>query len=92
MLKAVLHASNQSLNGNIAADAISTITLDMTNRSNLVGAVNTNNTAKEVTVKLSKDSTWTLTGDSYVKSLTNEDTTGNSIHLNGYNLMIKNKQ
>lgn len=86
-----LHASNQSLNGNIVADAISTIALDMTNGSNLVGAVNTNNTAKEVTVKLSKDSTWTLTGDSYVKSLTNEDTTGSNIHLNGYKLVIADK-
>lgn len=86
-----LHASNQSLNGNIVADAISTIALDMTNGSNLVGAVNTNNTAKEVTVKLSKDSTWTLTGDSYVKSLTNEDTTGSNIHLNGYKLVVANK-
>ena len=86
-----LHASNQSLNGNIVADAISTIALDMTNGSNLVGAVNTNNTAKEVTVKLSKDSSWTLTGDSYVKSLTNEDTTGSNIHLNGYKLVIADK-
>lgn len=86
-----LHASNQSLNGNIVADAISTIALDMTNGSNLVGAVNTNNTAKEVTVKLSKDSTWTLTGDSYVKSLTNEDTAGNNIHLNGYKLVVADK-
>lgn len=86
-----LHASNQSLNGNIVADAISTIALDITNGSNLVGAVNTNNTAKEVTVKLSKDSTWTLTGDSYVKSLTNEDTTGSNIHLNGYKLVIADK-
>ena len=86
-----LHASNQSLNGNIVADAISTITLDMTNGSNLVGAVNTNNTAKEVTVKLSKDSTWTLTGDSHIKSLTNEDTTGSNIHLNGYKLVVADK-
>ena len=86
-----LHVSNQSLNGNIVADAISTIALDMTNGSNLVGAVNTNNTAKEVTVKLSKDSSWTLTGDSYVKSLTNEDTTGSNIHLNGYKLVIADK-
>lgn len=86
-----LHASNQSLNGNIVADAISTIALDMTNGSSLVGAVNTDNTAKEVTVKLSKDSTWTLTGDSYVKSLTNEDTTGSNIHLNGYKLVVADK-
>ena len=86
-----LRASNQELSGNIMADSISTIALDMTNESSLVGAVNTDNTAKEVTVKLSKDSSWTLTGDSYVKSLTNEDTTGENIHLNGYKLVVADK-
>lgn len=86
-----LRASNQELRGNIMADSISTIALDMTNGSSLVGAVNTDNTAKEVTVKLSKDSSWTLTGDSYVESLTNEDTTGENIHLNGYKLVVADK-
>ena len=86
-----LRASNQELNGNIVADSSSTVSLDMTNGSSLVGAVNTNNTAKEITMKLSKDSTWTLTGDSYVKSLTNEDTTNSNIHLNGYKLVVADK-
>ena len=86
-----LRASNQALSGNIVADSISTIALDMTNGSSLVGAINTDNTAKEVTLKLSKDSTWTLTGDSYVKSLTNEDTTSENIHLNGYKLVVADK-
>ena len=86
-----LRASNQELSGNIVADSISTIALDMANGSSLVGAINTDNTAKEVTLKLSKDSTWTLTGDSYVKSLTNEDTTGSNIHLNGYKLVVADK-
>ena len=86
-----LRASNQELNGNIVADSSSTVSLDMTHGSSLVGAVNTNNTAEEVTLKLSKDSTWTLTGDSYVKSLTNEDTTGENIHLNGYKLVVADK-
>ena len=86
-----LRASNQELNGNIVADSISTVALDMTNGSSLVGAVNTDNTAKEITMKLRKDSTWTLTGDSYVKSLTNEDTTGENIHLNGYKLVVADK-
>lgn len=86
-----LRATNQALSGNILADSISTIALDMTNGSSLVGAINTDNTAKEATVKLSKDSQWTLTGDSYVKSLTNEDTTGSNIHLNGYKLVVADK-
>lgn len=86
-----LRTSNQELSGNIMADSISTIALNMTNGSNLVGAVNTDNAAKEVTVKLSKDSNWILTGDSYVKSLNNEDTTGSNIHLNGYKLVVADK-
>ena len=86
-----LRTSNQELSGNIMADSISTIALDMTNGSSLVGAVNTDNTAKEVTVKLSKDSNWILTGDSYVKSLNNEDTTGSNIQLNGYKLVVADK-
>lgn len=86
-----LRTSNQELSGNIVADSISTIALDMTNGSSLIGAVNTDNAAKEVTVKLSKDSNWILTGDSYVKSLNNEDTTGSNIHLNGYKLVVADK-
>ena len=86
-----LRASNQELSGNIVADSISTIAIDMANGSSLVGAINTDNTAKEITVKLSKDSTWTLTGDSYVKSLNNEDTTSSNIHLNGYKLVVADK-
>lgn len=42
-------------------------------------------------IKLSKDSCCTLTGDSYVRSLTNEDTTGSNIHLNEYKLVVANK-
>jgi hypothetical protein len=42
-------------------------------------------------VKLSKDSNWILTGDSYVKSLNNEDSTGSNIHLNGYKLVVADK-
>lgn len=86
-----LRTSNQELSGNIMADSISTIALDMINGSSLVGAVNTDNTAKEVTVKLSKDSNWILTGDSYVKSLSNEDATGSNIQLNGYKLVVADK-
>ena len=86
-----LRTSNQELSGNILADSLSTIALDMTNGSSLVGAINTDNTAKEVTVKLSKDSNWILTGDSYVKSLSNEDTTGSNIQLNGYKLVVADK-
>ena len=32
-----------------------------------------------------------FSGDSYVKSLTNADTTGENIHLNGYKLVVADK-
>ena len=63
----------------------------MTNGSSLVGAVNTDNIAKEVNCKTQQRLNWILTGDSYVKSLNNEDTTGSNIHLNGYKLVVADK-
>lgn len=87
-----LRTSNQALNGNILADSISSVALDMTNGSSLVGAINPDNASKNVTVKLSKDSSWVLTGDSYVTSIENEDTTGANISLNGYKLVVADKQ
>ena len=39
-------------------------------------------------VDLNKTSTITLTGDTYVKSLTNADTTNSNINLNGYKLYV----
>ena len=42
----------------------------------------------EVIITLDKSSTITLTGDSYVKSLTNADSTNSNINLNGYKLYV----
>ncbi len=42
----------------------------------------------EVSLTLDSTSTITLTGNSYVKSLTNSDSTNSNINLNGYKLYI----
>ena len=42
----------------------------------------------EVNLVLDKDSTITLTGDSYVTSLKNADSTNSNINLNGYKLYV----
>ena len=84
-----VNTTNQVLNGNVIVDSISTVTMYFNAGTNLTGAINNDNQGKTVTVTLSKDAVWTLTGDSYVTNLTNEDASGSNIHTNGYTLHIK---
>lgn len=77
-------AKNQQLTGNIVADSISTIDISLTNSSTLTGAINPNNQAQSITLKLSKDSVWNVTEDSNITNLTNEDSTNSNIHTNGH--------
>ena len=41
-----------------------------------------------MSLNLDKDSTITLTGDTYLKSLTNADSTNSNINTNGYKLYV----
>lgn len=77
---------NQIFEGDVTCDEISTFALSLTQGSTFAGAVNTGNTAQEVAISLDADSTWTLTGDSYVTVLTNADETCANIVSGGYNL------
>lgn len=83
-----LEATNQHIDGNIVADSISTVALSLSSNSTLIGAINSENTAQSMDLVMSKDSTWTLTGNSYVTSLINEDTTNGNIITNGYGLYV----
>ena len=55
--------------------------------SSFKGAINSEN-AGEVDLVLDKTSTITLTGDTYVKSLTNADSSNSNINTNGYKLYV----
>lgn len=77
---------NQTVTGDIYIDDISTLTLVLKNGSSFTGTINGGNTAKSIVVTLSADSTLNLTGDSYVYSLENEDSTGSNVVTNGYTL------
>lgn len=79
--------TNQSAKGNIVVDSISTLTMNLTDRSSFEGVINGDN-AGEVALALDSSSTLTLTGDTYVKSLANVDATNSNINLNGYKLYI----
>lgn len=85
-----LNAENQKLTGDIKADSISTVTLNLT-KSNYKGTINGDNSAKSVTLKLDKSSKITLTGNTYVTSLDNADKTNSNIDLNGYKLYVNGK-
>lgn len=64
-----------------------TVTLNLTNNSYFTGSINKNNEG-EVSLVLDKTSTITLSGNTYVKKLTNADKTNSNINFNGYKLYI----
>ncbi len=76
-----LHASEQELTGEISVDGISTLELELSD-SSFTGAVQGEGF---VSVTLSGESSWTLTGDSRVSEL-GGDLSG--LSLNGYTLLV----
>lgn len=83
-----LNAKNQTLNGNIEIDNISTLTLNLNSKSKYEGTINADNTAKSIVVNLSSDSKWKLTGDTYITELNDDDSDYSNIDLNGYKLYV----
>ncbi|MBQ6452733.1 MAG: hypothetical protein IJJ14_00070 [Coriobacteriales bacterium] len=75
-------ASQQVLEGAISVDAISKLTLSLTDGSSFTGSIGGDG---QVSVSLDANSSWTLTADSYVSALSG-DTSG--ISLNGHKLYV----
>lgn len=71
-------------------DSISTLNVALTSESYYEGDINSDNSAKNITLKLDKNSKIRLTADTYVTTLDDEDTTYSNIDLNGYKLFINN--
>ncbi|MCR4673361.1 MAG: hypothetical protein K5637_09075 [Lachnospiraceae bacterium] len=82
--KVNLKAVNQVIDGDIIVDEISAVNIYLTDGSSLTGAVNAANQG-EVYIEIESGSTWVLTGDSYITSLTCE---ADAIDLNGYTLYV----
>ena len=78
---ATVNLTEQTASGNITVDSVSSVTLNLV-KSSYTGAIANDGTVKVV---LDANSTWTLTGDSYVTSL-DGDTSG--INLNGHTLYV----
>lgn len=86
-----LNLTNQEVDGNIVVDSISKLNMKLSNSSSFKGTINNNNEG-EVSLTLDKSSSITLTGDTYIKSLTNLDSTNSNINLNGYKLYVGGKE
>ena len=86
-----LNLTNQEVNGNIVVDSISKLTMKLSNGSTFKGTIN-NSKEGEVSISLDKSSSIILTGDTYIKSLTNEDSTNSNINLNNYKLYVNGKE
>ncbi len=86
-----LNLINQTATGDIYVDSISSLVINLTEKSSYEGAINTDDTAKSITLKLDKSSTLTLTGDTYVTSLDDVDEDYSNIDFNSYKLYVNNK-
>ena len=82
---------NQKVEGNIVVDSISKLNMNLKNNSSYEGTINASNEAKKIKIKLDKSSKIILTGDSYVTSLDDSDTSYSNIDFNGYKLYVNNK-
>lgn len=82
-----LNMTNQKVTGNIIVDSISKLAMNLTSGSSFTGVINGDN-AGEVELVLDDSSSITLTSNTYVKSLTNADTTNSNIYTNGYKLYV----
>lgn len=86
-------ASNQTLDGDIIVDTISTLNFTLKDSSTFTGTINIVDNAEGGTavsdnavVTIESGSTWTLTGDCTITSLTNNGT----INYNGYTITLAN--
>lgn len=84
----ILNMTNQTANGNIVIDSVSTLVMNMNNNSSYTGTINSSNEAKSIKLTLSKNSKIKLTGNSYVTSLEDADSTYSNIDFNGYKLYV----
>ena len=78
-----LTLTNQDIEGDFIVDSISTLTINMVN-SSIKGKINTDKVSSTIKVTLDADSSITLTGDSYISSLTNSDSIGSNINKGSY--------
>lgn len=84
----VLNMTKQRTIGNIVIDNISTLDITMKDNSYYEGIINGDNSAIEISLTLDSSSRIKLTGDCYVTSFNNSDSSNSNINFNGYKLYV----
>jgi acetyl esterase/lipase len=79
-----LNATSTALTGNVEADSNFAVVLSLAAGSSLTAAINSASTARSVTLAIDASSTWTLTGNSNLTSITGAGT----ILKKGYALSV----
>lgn len=79
-------ASNQVLSGNVVCDNISSIAISLNGSSTFTGSINSNNTAKYISLTIDSSSIWNVTGTSYLSSVVADNTSFVNIYGNGYDV------
>lgn len=77
--------NSQSVEGDIVVDEVSSLNMYLKDNSSYSGAINSDDEDADIYVEIEEGSTWKLTGDSYITSLT---CAAESIDLNGYKLYV----
>ena len=80
-----LNADGQTINGDMIVDSVSNLNLYLKGNSSYTGAINSSGQQGGVYVEIESGSTWTLTGDSYITSLTCAE---GAVNLNGHSLYV----
>ena len=84
-----MNASSQNIEGDMIVDEVSSLNLYLKDSSSFSGAINSDGESGDVYVEIEDGSTWTLTGDSYISSLT---CSAGSINLNGHKLYVNGEE
>lgn len=72
-------------------DEISTLTMNLKESTTYKGTINENNSAKSISITLDETCKIMLTGDSYITSLEDADSSYGNIDFNGYTLYVNGK-
>ena len=87
-----LNLTNQNIEGNIVLDELSTLNMNLTNKTIYKGSINNKNNAKNVSLTVDKDSTIILTSDTYISTLDNSLKDNSNIYAGGYSLYVNGEK
>jgi hypothetical protein len=86
-----LTLTKQQLNGNIVADKLSKVSINLAQGSTWNGTVNTDASAREANVNMHALANWSLSGDAHLNIFTDDDLKLENVASNGYRIYYNAK-